>query len=255
LTEKFKNKFRVAITSMKVKRDNRVVILVICILLISIVTFWGFKTHGEVEGIVQEQFNEQQLLLIRQSAAGIESFLEEKTVLIEVLAADISDVSPENMTARFIPIYHKSSGFSSIGLVNSTGVIVTGYPIENTAIGLDLYATKKNKSFERAKASGETYSTNPVLLVQGGTGSTIGVPVYSDDEFRGVVFGIIEISTISEQFLADVMPEGHGHVYMITKSGRSLYDGAHKEVIGKKYIGSFCTDNSSYADILREQMQ
>jgi len=240
---------------MKVKRDNRVVILVICIILICIVAFLGFKTHGEVREIVQGQFNEQQLLLTRQSVAGIESFLEEKTVLIEVLAADISDMSPEDMTRRFIPFYHKSSGFSSIGFVNSTGVIVTGYPIENTAIGLDLYATNKSGSFERAKASGETYITNPVLLVQGGIGSTIGVPVYSGDEFKGVVFGIIEISTISEHFLADVIPEGHGHVYMITRSGRSLYDGAHKEVVGKKYIGSFCTDNSSYADILREQMQ
>jgi len=240
---------------MKINRDNRVVILVICIILICTVALLGFKTHGEVEEIVQKQFNEQQLLLTRQSAAGIESFLEEKTVLIEVLAADISDMSPEDMTRRFIPFYHKPSGFSSIGFVNSTGVIVTGYPVENTAIGLDLYATNKNKSFDRAKDSGETYSTNPVLLVQGGIGSTIGVPVYSGDEFRGVVFGIIEISTISEQFLADVIPEGHGHVYMITRSGRSLYDGAHKEELGKKYIGSFCTDNSSYADILREQMQ
>ena len=66
---------------------------------------------------------------------------------------------------------------------------------------------------------------------------------------------IIEITTISERFLADVIPEGHGHVYMITKSGRSLYDEAHSELIGKKYIGNFCTNNSSYANILRMQRQ
>ncbi|HID20711.1 MAG TPA: histidine kinase [Methanophagales archaeon] len=237
------------------KSDNRVVILVICIILICIVTFLGFKTHGEVKTIVQEQFNEQQLLLTRQSAARIESFLKEKIVLIEVLATDLSDVSPENMSQRFIPIYHKSSGFSSIGFVNSTGVIVSGYPVNASAIGLDLYATNRSGSFERAKDSGKTYTTNPVLLVQGGVGSTIGVPVYSDDEFKGVVFAIIEISTISERFLADVMPEGHGYAYMITKSGRSLYDEVHGELIGKKYIGSFCTNNSSYADILRVQRQ
>jgi hypothetical protein len=54
---------------MKVKRDNRVVILVICIILIGIVTSLGFKTHVKVEALVQQQFNEQQLLLTRQSAA------------------------------------------------------------------------------------------------------------------------------------------------------------------------------------------
>ena len=237
------------------KSDNRVVILVICITLICIVSFLGLKTHGEVEAIVEEQFNEQQLLLTRQSAARIESFLNEKIVLIEVLAADLSDVSPENMTSRFIQVYHRSSGFSSIGFVNRTGVIVAGYPIEYSAIGLDLKATNRSGSFERAKVSGKTYTTNPVLLVQGGVGSTIGVPVYAGDEFKGVIFAIIEISTISERFLADVMPVGHGYAYMTTKSGRSLYDEAHSELIGKKYIGNFCTNNSSYANILRMQRQ
>lgn len=235
--------------------NKKFAILAAAALLIAVVAYLGYITNQEVEGIVQQQFNEQQLLLTRQSAAGIERFLEEKTVLIEVLAADLSDEQPEDMTPRFIPIYYRSRGFSSIGFVNSIGVIVSGYPVEDTAIGLDLYATNKSKAFDRARESGETYTTNPVLLVQGGTGSTVGVPVYSGDEFRGVVFAIIKISTISERFLADVMPEGHGHVYMITGSGRSLYDGAHKEMIGKKYIGSFCTDNSSYADLLREQMQ
>lgn len=237
------------------KSDNRVVILVICITLICIVSFLGLKAHGEVEAIVQEQFNEQQLLLTRQSAARIESFLNEKIVLIEVLAADLSVVSLENMTPRFIQVHHKSSGFSSIGFVNSTGVIVSGYPVDYSAIGLDLYATNRSGSFERAKNSGKTYTTNPVLLVQGGVGSTIGVPVYAGDEFKGVLFAIIELTTISERFLADVMPDGHGSAYMITKSGRSLYDEAHSELIGKKYIGNFCTINSSYADILRMQMQ
>ena len=237
------------------KSDSRVVIIVICIILICIVTFIGFKTHAEVKEIVQEQFNEQQLLLTRQSAARIESFLGEKIVLIEVLAADVSDVSPENMTSRFISAYHKSDGFLCIGFVNSTGVIVSGYPVEASAIGLDLYAANIYRQFERAKNSGKTYTTTPRELVQGGMGSTIGVPAYSNGEFKGVVFANIEISTISERFLADVIPEGHGHVYMITKSGRSLYDGAHSEIIGKKYIANFCTNNSSYADILREQRQ
>jgi sensor domain CHASE-containing protein len=233
-----------------------VVILVICIILICIVASLGLKTHGEVEEIVQEQFNEQQLLLTRQSAAGIESFLEEKTVLIEVLAADISDMSPEDMTRRFIPFYHKSSGFSSIGFVNSTGVIVTGYPIEDTVIGLDLCATNKSGSFERAKASGVTYITNPVLLVQGGIGSTIGVPVYSGDEFRGVVFAIIKISTITDRFLTPIMQNRTGYVYMIDHRGKSLYDDAIRETIGKNYIKMLNENNTSdgWLGILNEQI-
>ncbi|MEA3324741.1 MAG: sensor histidine kinase [Euryarchaeota archaeon] len=224
-------------------------------LLIVVVAWFGQVTNQEVGGVVQQQFTQQQLLLTRQAAVGIEGFLEERTVLIEVLADEIADESLENMTAYFRTVYSRSKGISSIGFANSEGVIVTGYPVEDVAIGLDLYATKKNVSFDRARDTGETYTTNPMLLVQGGIGSHIGVPVYSDNEFKGVVFATIDISTLSERYLADVIPEGHGHVYMITTIGRSLYDSAHKEMIGKKYIGSFCTNNSSYAEILSEQMQ
>ena len=238
---------------MKVKIDNIVIILVICVILICVVTLLGLKSHGEVEDLVQQQFNEQQLMLARQSAAGIESFLEEKTVLIEVLAADVSDLSPENMTPHFIPVYHKSSGLSCIGFVNSTGVIVTGYPIEDTAIGLDLYATNKSGSFDRAKTSGETYTTNPVPLVQGGIGSNIGVPVYSGGEFRGVVFATIKISTISDRFLAPIMQDRTGYVYLIDNKGKLLYDGTSREVIGKNYI-KMLSENSTWLEIINEQM-
>jgi len=229
--------------------------ILIAMLLIILVIGLGYITNKEVEDLIQQQFNEQQLLLTRQSATGIESFLKERTVLIEVLATELSDKSPEDMVGHFISVYHKSSGFSSIGFVNSTGVIVCGYPAENSAIGLDLNATNKSGLFDHAKESGETYTTNPVQLVQGGIGSTIGVPVYSGGEFKGVVFAIITISTISEQFLADAIPEGHGYVYMFTRKGRCLYDEAHKEIIGKQYIGQFYTNDSSFAGILQEQLE
>jgi len=233
---------------------KRLITLAIAAMLIVVVLGLGYATNREVEKIVRQQSNEQQMLLTRQSAAGIEAFLEVKTVLIEVLATDVVDVPPENMTPYFMTVYNKSSGFSSIGFVNSNGVIVTGYPPEDAAIGLDLYATKRNAQFDRARESKETYTTRPVPLVQGGVGSNVGVPVYSDGEFKGVIFATIEISTLSERFLADTVPKGCGYTYMITRSGRCLYDGTHRGIISEKYIGCLCENNSSYADVLRDQM-
>ncbi|MHC1575293.1 MAG: ATP-binding protein [Candidatus Methanogasteraceae archaeon] len=233
---------------------KRLTILIIAALLIVMVLCLGYATNREVEKIVRQQSNEQQMLLTRQSAAGIEAFLDEKTVLIEVLATEVVDVSPENMTPYFMTVYNKSSGFSSIGFVSSDGVIVTGYPPEDAAIGLDLYATKRNAQFDRARDGGDIYTTRPVPLVQGGVGSNIGVPIYLGGEFKGVVFAVIEISTLSARFLADTVSKGHGHTYMITKSGRCLYDGTHRGVISEKYIGLLCENDSSYADVLRDQM-
>ncbi len=233
---------------------KKLTILTIAALLIVVVVCLGYATNREVEKIVRQQSNEQQILLTRQSAAGIEAFLDEKTVLIEVLATEVVNVPPENMTPYFMTVYNKSSGFSSIGFVNSDGVIVTGYPPEDAAIGLDLYATKRNAQFDRARESKETYTTRPVPLVQGGVGSNVGVPIYSGGEFKGVVFAVIEISTLSARFLADTVPKWHGHTYMITRSGRCLYDGTHRGIISEKYIGLLCENDSSFADVLRDQM-
>ena len=234
---------------------KRFTTITIAALLIVAVAWIGHVTNQEVETIVQQQFKEQQLLLARQSAAGIESFLEEKTVLIEVLAAGATDTSPEGMARSFIPIYYRSSGFFAIQFINSTGVVVSGYPAEDTPVGFDLYAANKSQMFDRARDRKETYITDPTPLFEGGLGSYVWVPVYDDSEFKGVVLAVIRVSALSERFLTDVMPEGHGYMYMIDYSGRSLYDGAHEEMIGKKYIGSFCANNSSYAEILREQMR
>ena len=234
---------------------KRFTIIAVAVVLIVTVAWLGHTTNKEVETIVQQQLGEQQLLLARQSAAGIESFLEEKTVLIEVLAADATDTSPEGMARSFIPIYYISRGVFAIQFINSTGVVVSGYPAEDTPVGFDLYATNKNQAFDLARDRKETYVAGPTLLFEGGLGSYAWVPVYKDNEFKGVILAIIKISALSKRIFADTIPKERGHMYMITGSGRSLYDGAHEEMVGKKYIGGFCANNSSYADILREQMR
>ncbi|HIE32081.1 MAG TPA: hypothetical protein EYP67_06850, partial [Methanosarcinales archaeon] len=250
-----KHRYRLFPRSIDPMPRKKFTIVTVTVLLIVVVAYLGHITNQEVQDLAQQQFNEQQLLLTRQSAAAIESFLEEKTVLTEVLASDVSDESPKDTARRFIPIYYKSTGFYSIEFINSTGVVVSGYPAEDTPIGLDLYAINRSQAFDHARDRRETHITDPVPLFGGGFGSVVWVPVYSGGEFKGVILAIIRMSTLSDRFLADAIPEGHGYMYMIDGSGRSLYDGAHEEMIGEQYIGSFFTNTSSYAGILREQMQ
>jgi hypothetical protein len=142
---------------MKVKGDNRVAILVICIILICIVASLGFKTHGEVEEIVQEQFNEQQLLLARQAALGIEGFADERVTIIEILARDRSGDSIANITRCFTTIYEETSGFYSIEFIDTNGVVVYGYPEYLAPIGYGLYAENRSSAFDSARDLRKTY--------------------------------------------------------------------------------------------------
>jgi len=241
---------------MKIKRDNRVVILVICIILICIVAFLGFKTHGEVEEIVQKQFNEQQLLLARQAALGIAGFADERVTIIEILARDRSSDEITNLTQCFKTIYEETSGFYSIEFIDTNGVVVYGYPEYRAPIGYDLYAENRSNAFDSARDLRKTNISSPTPLFEGGLGSFIWVPVYEGEEFRGVILAIIRMSTITDRFLEPIMQNRTGYVYMIDRKGKSLYDGARREAIGKNYIKMLNEDNTnaSWLEILNEQI-
>ncbi len=241
---------------MKVKRDNRVVILVICIILICVVTSLGFKTHGEVEEIVQEQFNEQQLLLARQAALGIAGFADERVTIIEILARDRSGDEIANLTRCFKTIYEETSGFYSIEFIDTNGVVVYGYPEYRAPVGYDLYAENRSSAFDSARDLRKTKISSPTPLFEGGLGSFIWVPVYKGEEFRGVILAIIRMSTITDRFLAPIMQNRTGYVYMIDHNGKSLYDGARREAIGKNYIKMLNENSTSegWLEILNEQI-
>jgi len=241
---------------MKVKRDNRVVILVICIILICTVALLGFKTHGEVKEIVQEQFNEQQLLLARQAALGIEGFADERVTIIEILARDRSGDSIANITRCFTTIYEETSGFYSIEFIDTNGVVVYGYPEYLAPIGYGLYAENRSSAFDSARDLRKTKISSPTPLFEGGLGSFIWVPVYEGEEFRGVILGIIRMSTITDRFLTPIMQNRTGYVYMIDRKGLSLYDGARSEAIGENYIKMLNENNTSdgWLEILNEQI-
>jgi len=241
---------------MKVKRDNRVVILVICIILICVGASLGLKTHGEVEEIVQEQFNEQQLMLARQAALGIAGFADERVTIIEILARDRSSDEITNLTPCFKTIYEETSGFYSIEFIDTKGVVVYGYPEYRAPIGYDLYAENRSSTFDSTRDLRETNISSPTTLFEGGLGSFTWVPVYEGEEFRGVILAIIKMSTITDRFLTPIMQNRTGYVYMIDGKGKSLYDGAIREAIGKNYIKMLNENNTSdgWLGILNEQI-
>ncbi len=206
-------------------RDSRVAILVICVVLIVMVILLGLRSHGEVRETVRTQYGEQQLMLARQAASSISEFANERVTIIEILARDRSGDPVDNITRCFQTIYTKSEGFYSIEYINASGVVVYGYPEERAPIGYDLYAENRSDIFEAVRDDGETRICRPTYLFEGGLGSFIWVPVHDGEEFRGVILAIIRVSTISDKFIAPLMANRTGYVYMMDNHGQMLYNG------------------------------
>jgi len=208
------------------------IVLIICLLSISVIIFLGTKSNDEIQNIVQKQFNERQLLLSKQISSGMSEFLNEKTIVIEVMASHLSDPSQDAISTEFETVYSKTSGVYVFEFIDKDGVVITGYPRENTPVGYDLYKFERPEdnetklilidTFEWVRDKKQTNITSSVHLLEGGLGAFIWTPVYKGNEFKGAILAIIKTSDISNKFLKNY--KYPWDIYLIDDRGTVLYD-------------------------------
>lgn len=231
---------------------NRVLIVIICLLVITLILYLGIQSNYEIQDLVQNQYSQEQLLFSKQMSIGMEEFLNQKTVNIEILAEHVSKTYPNSSLDEFKATYEKSKGFFAIQYINETGIVSYGYPENDDVVGYDLYKNHREYFFEKVKLEKITYVANPTFLFEGGLGVTTWTPVYDGDEFKGVILAIIHIHEISDRFLEK--NDFGGNIYLIDKMGKVLYDSSGQYVIGKKFLASINETNPLLFQIYQKQM-
>jgi len=231
---------------------NLLLIIIICTLIIFLITLYGIKLNEDIHDIAQDQFTQKQLLLSKQMSKGIEEFLNQKIINIEILANHISDTPPNEIITEFMNVYYHSQGIHVIEFVNESGVIAMGYPLENRPIGYDLYGHDQADAFEKARDNKKTYIARPFPLMEGGLGVTIWSPVYDRGEFKGVVLAIIRLSDISNRFLQTY--DSTERIYIVDEFGTTLYDSSDRYRAGESFIDAVNETNPLFLQILNEQM-
>jgi len=231
---------------------NLLLVIIICTLIISLITLYGIRLNEDIHEIAQEQFTHQQLLLSKQISTGIEEFLNQNTINIEILANHISDTPPGEVIPDFINVYYHSRGIYVIEFINESGVITMGYPLEDIPTGYDLYEHDQAYTFEKARDNQKTYVTKPFLLMEGGLGVTIWSPVYKGDEFKGVTLAIIRLSDISNRFLQNY--DSTEEVYVVDEFGTILCGSSDRYQAGENFIDTVNGTNPLLFQILNKQM-
>jgi len=227
-------------------------IAVVAILLIATIIFLGIWSNNEVKNIVEQQFTSQQLLLNQQMSRGIEEFLNEKVLLLEIMAKQESQVPPDLFKSNFKTIYEESSGFFAIQYVNESGTIVSGYPEENLPLGYNLFENNRSSAFETVQKSKETYISDVVQMFEGELGLFIWVPFFQEGEFKGTILSIIKVFDVADRFLIDY--GSSGQVYMVDRYGIILYDSSNEHQLGEKYSNITDGTNLHQRDTLLRQI-
>ncbi len=240
--------------SLMEKHEKKVIftIVVISILFLLLIVFMGIKTHNDLDEVVKQEFNKQQLLLVKQFSTGVEEFLNEKVELTESIARNHANDSPEEFQALFIDIYEGSTGYYALEYINASGVVVAGYPEENVPIGYNLYENNREYPIEHARDTRDAYCTNPVDLFEGGLGSFIWVPIFDGEEHKGTILGIIRISTLVEKYLEH--NDSFCYVYLVDRNTQVLYDGSGQYTAGDNYFDMLNESNPEWMHIIEEQL-
>ncbi|MDG6243295.1 MAG: sensor histidine kinase [Methanolobus sp.] len=233
-------------------RWNIILFAVIVLLLISSIVFLWMKTNVEIRAVVEEQYQNQQLLLTRQISDSIERSLTEKVLLLEVIAKKDSGVPPDNFSSDLKSVYDVAGMFYVVEYVTADGTIVSGYPEEHVPYGLNLYENNEYRAFERVKETGVVYITDPLRLMEGNYGSFIWVPVYDGDEFKGTFIAIISESDLRSRYVVE--SNSSSYAYLLDKRGRLLYDESGTYERGVNYAELMNSSSSGLLDIIAAQV-
>jgi signal transduction histidine kinase len=233
-------------------RWNLVLFAIVVLLLISSIFFLWLKTNIEIRSVVEEQYQNQQLLLTRQIANSLERTLNEKVLLLEVIAKADAGIPPDNFQSNLKRVYDIAGMFYVVEYVAENGTIISGYPEENVPVGLNLYEANQYSAFEWIKDSGEAYITDPLRLTEGNYGSFIWLPVYEDDEFKGAFIAIIQESDLKSRYM--VGSNSSSYSYMLDGSGRLLYDESWDYKRGVNYSELMASNSSGLVDIISKQV-
>ncbi len=235
-------------------RWNVIIVVMITMLFISSILFLGIRANTEVEDLFVEMFTREQTSQAQQISSGITTFLNEKVTMLEIISRNHNSIPDDNFNTIFSIVYNESEGFYAIEYINSTGIIVSGYPEENVPFGYDLYENNKAAAFEQIKETGETYITNPLTTLEGELAIYVWIPLHLENgSFEGAIVAIIEIDEITKQTIKTEYESGY--VYLIDDNAKLLYDSSDDHLVGKNYFNIINEPDHRRLDIIGMQTE
>lgn len=231
---------------------NLIIFAVIVLLLISSIFFLWMRTNIEVRSVVEEQYQNQQLLLIGHIASDMEQTLNEKVLLLEVIARKDSGVPDDNFESDLRSVYDIGSIFHVVEYVSENGTIVSGYPEEHVPLGFNLYENDQSRAFEHVKQSKEVYITNSLRLMEGSYGFFVWVPVFEGEDFRGAFVAIIRDEDLKNRYVEE--SNSTSYAYLIDDRGMVLYEGQYDYTRGSSYVELLGPNASGLEEIVAEQI-
>ncbi len=195
--------------------------LPLLIVLVGIGALFFYLSFDEARNVAIADLNNQQFLLARQAAVGIEWFFANWTRTLLSLARMDEIVNLDENGKRMLEVLYEShqDQIRSVTRTNAAGMIVFTYP--RLAGG--------NRDISSQKHVREIMTTHqPVVsdvfrAVQGFDAVAVHVPVLKNDEYDGSIAITVNFQVLAKRFFDNIKVGQVGHAWVISRDGTELF--------------------------------
>ena len=203
----------------------QVLIVAITLIAVAVVIFLDRQTYRETEKMATEQFNQQQLILARSAARGIETFVN--SAVDDLLALSelpsVQRMEPdilEEMRSMFIGFPPETSSRR----LDKNGILRFIYPDEGWREGLIGRGYSEEAYFQKAKETEEVVISDLVINEVGEKRIRVVRPVYIEGEkgvreFNGVIVVSFDIEELSRLYISPIVSGKTGYAWLLNEEG------------------------------------
>jgi len=219
--------------------------VLILLVVLSIIIILGQFFHQSLQEEMAGQFNTQQLLLAREVAVSIESFVDHVSKNLRVISqlpeVDRINKSPGSRSvAESIKLSLQNEPLITISVLDKNGILL--YDSSNPA--RETLNLSKTDYFQKARVLPNKEKLITDLLDSPCEGPEakefiIATPIYKTmkgqqaPEFRGVVFAILSMEGITRKYLSPIRSGMRGYAWMMDSEGTLLYHPNQPQMVGK----------------------
>lgn len=223
--------------------------------ILSLIIILGQFFHQTLQNEMADQFNKQQLLLAREVAINIESFIdhvyEDISVISQLPEVDrIHQSSRTRTMAEAMNFHIQGEMLVTIRVLDRQGRVIydSAYPGRE---GADLSTTeyfKHTRTLRRHEKLVTELMESPDQRPESKQ-FIITTPIYQplhtsrNFEFNGVVLAVLSIEGITQKYLAPIKSGTRGYAWMMDNNGTLLYHPNQPQMVGKNL---YHTDRSCF---------
>ncbi len=226
------------------------IIILSLLLVLSFIIILGQFFHQTLQEEMSAQFNQQQLLLAREVAMNIESFIDHVSKNIRVISRlpelDRIHLSPRSRSiAESINIGLRTKALDTIQVLNKEGIVLydSSYPQKE---GTDLSRTEY---FQKARLLPDNERLITDLIdIHNDKPETkefiVATPIYLRDanhpvaEFRGIVLAVLSVDGITQKYILPIKSGTRGYAWMLDSDGTLLYHPTQSSMVGRNLYQS-----------------